>query len=48
MEVKGYKSRLIDKKIELYLEVFKAILIEGPKGVEKLGLENVILTVSFF
>ena len=35
MEVKGYKSRLIDKKIELYLEVFKAILIEGPKGCGK-------------
>ena len=32
---KGYRPRLIDKKIERYLDVFGAILIEGPKWCGK-------------
>lgn len=32
---KGYRHRLIDKKIERYLDVFGAILIEGPKWCGK-------------
>ena len=32
---KDYKERLIDKKIERYLETFGAILIEGPKWCGK-------------
>ena len=35
MEIKNYKSRLIDKKIELYLKIFGSILIEGPKWCGK-------------
>ena len=31
----GYKKRLIDSKLEQYLEVFGAILIEGPKWCGK-------------
>ena len=32
---KDYKSRLIDKKIDRYIEVFGAIYIEGPKWCGK-------------
>ena len=32
---KDYKERLIDKKIERYLDTFGAILIEGPKWCGK-------------
>ena len=32
---KDYKERLIDKKIDRYLETFGAILIEGPKWCGK-------------
>ena len=32
---KDYKERLIDKKINRYLETFGAILIEGPKWCGK-------------
>ncbi len=32
---KGYRRRLIDDKLEKYLEVFGAILIEGPKWCGK-------------
>lgn len=35
MEVKDYKKRLVDKQIETYLNVFGAILIEGPKWCGK-------------
>lgn len=31
IEVKNYKPRLIDDKIEKYLRIFGAVLIEGPK-----------------
>ena len=31
----GYKSRIIDKKIDEYLQLFGAILIEGPKWCGK-------------
>jgi len=35
MKLKNYLERIIDKKIELYLETFGAILIEGPKWCGK-------------
>ncbi len=35
MEIKNYKERLTDKKIDLYLSTFGAILIEGPKWCGK-------------
>lgn len=31
MEIKNYKKRIIDEKIEKYLKLFGAICIEGPK-----------------
>lgn len=31
MEIKNYKSRIADKKIEEYLKIFGAVCIEGPK-----------------
>lgn len=35
LEKEGYKKRLIDDKIERYLNIFGAICIQGPKGVGK-------------
>lgn len=35
MQKKEYKNRLVDKKIEEYLEIFGAISIEGPKWCGK-------------
>ncbi len=35
MELKDYKSRIIDNKINIYLETFGAILVEGPKWCGK-------------
>lgn len=35
MKLANYKDRIIDKKIDLYLETFGAILIEGPKWCGK-------------
>ena len=35
MEKKGYRSRIIDNKIEEYLGVFGALCIEGPKWCGK-------------
>lgn len=35
MELINYRNRLIEKKIETYLKVFGAILIEGPKWCGK-------------
>ena len=35
MELKNYKKRLVDDKLELYLKTFSAILIEGPKWCGK-------------
>ena len=48
MELKEYKARVIDKKIDTYLKIFGAVLIEGPKCVERLGLAGFIPRVSFF
>ena len=31
MQVKNYKKRIIDEKIEKYLKLFGAVVIEGPK-----------------
>ena len=31
MQIKNYKSRIVDDKIEYYLKLFGAIIIEGPK-----------------
>ena len=31
MEIKKYKRRIVDEKIETYLKLFGAICIEGPK-----------------
>ncbi|MBQ8142449.1 MAG: ATP-binding protein [Bacilli bacterium] len=35
VKLANYKDRIIDKKIDLYLETFGAILIEGPKWCGK-------------
>ena len=35
MEINGYKKRLIDKKVEAYLNTFGAVTIEGPKWCGK-------------
>lgn len=35
MKLENYKDRIIDKKIDLYLETFGAILVEGPKWCGK-------------
>lgn len=35
MENREYKPRIIDKAIEIYLDIFPAILIEGPKWCGK-------------
>lgn len=35
MENNEYKERIIDKKIQLYLQIFGSILIEGPKWCGK-------------
>lgn len=35
MIITGYKPRIIDKKIELYLDTFGALYIEGPKWCGK-------------
>jgi LPXTG-site transpeptidase (sortase) family protein len=35
VKLANYKNRIIDKKIDLYLETFGAILIEGPKWCGK-------------
>ena len=31
MEIQNYKKRIVDEKIEKYLKLFGAIVIEGPK-----------------
>ena len=35
MKIDGYKTRIIDIKIETYLKIFGAISIEGPRGCGK-------------
>ena len=35
MKIDGYKTRIIDRKIETYLKIFGAISIEGPRGCGK-------------
>ncbi len=35
MELNGYKKRLIDKKVQEYLNTFGAVAIEGPKWCGK-------------
>ena len=35
MRIDGYKTRIIDRKIETYLKIFGAISIEGPKWCGK-------------
>lgn len=35
MTIKGYKSRLVDERIKLYLSTFGAVCIEGPKWCGK-------------
>ncbi len=35
MKKDGYKRRLIDDKVEKYLETFGAVCIEGPKWCGK-------------
>ncbi len=35
MKLDNYKTRIIDRQIKLYLEIFGAILIEGPKWCGK-------------
>ena len=35
MKIDGYKTRVIDRKIETYLKIFGAISIEGPKWCGK-------------
>ncbi|MCQ2086761.1 MAG: DUF4143 domain-containing protein [Bacilli bacterium] len=35
MNISNYKNRIIDKKIDLYLKTFGAVLIEGPKWCGK-------------
>ena len=35
MKIDGYKTRIIDRKIETYLKIFGAISIEGPKWCGK-------------
>lgn len=35
IKLEKYKDRLIDKTIELYLQTFKAIQINGPKWCGK-------------
>ncbi len=44
MKLPDYKRRIIDKKLDVYLETFGAVLIEGPKwcGIEiKLGANQI-------
>ena len=31
MEISNYKKRIVDEKIEKYLKLFGAVVIEGPK-----------------
>lgn len=38
MEIKQYKERIVDKKIEKYLKLFGAVCIEGPKYCGKTWL----------
>ncbi len=40
MENNEYKNRILDKKIDLYLKLFRLILIEGPKWCDKTWSEN--------
>lgn len=35
MKIEGYKNRILDRKIKLYLENFGAVCIEGPKWCGK-------------
>lgn len=35
MEIKNYKNRIIDSTLDLYLDTFGAVLIEGPKWCGK-------------
>ncbi len=35
MKIKGYKPRIIDSKLDLYLKLFGSVLIEGPKWCGK-------------
>ncbi len=35
MKLEGYKPRIIDKTLEMYLETFGAVLVEGPKWCGK-------------
>ena len=35
MEIGHYKARIIDKLVDLYLQTFSAVLIEGPKWCGK-------------
>lgn len=35
MQVEGYKNRILDRKIQLYLQLFGAVCIEGPKWCGK-------------
>ena len=48
MEIKNYKKRIADSKIEHFLMLFGAISIEGPNIVVKLGLDVTIQIVKFF
>ena len=48
MQKKNYLPRLIDTTVTDYLSAFGAVVIEGPNGVERLGLPPNIATVSFF
>lgn len=38
MEIQNYKKRIVDEKIDYYLTLFGATIIEGPKYSGKLGL----------
>lgn len=47
MKLEKYKKRLIDKNIEVYLKVFGAILIEGPKWCGKTWTSKNIANSEF-
>ena len=48
MENREYKPRMIDKTIEIYLDIFPAILIEDPKWCGKYLIVNIVVKVNFY
>ena len=48
MEESKYKNRIVDKKIEKFLNIFGSFCIEGPKWCGKHGHHVIMQTANFW